>query len=276
MIINSLSASLKVTIVLFVFLQSSISVAQSDFYLQRLKAAEITAEALAETKKLIQDYKKQVPASPITLSPFHKRSKREAMDAKEFCLLCHGSLPHKNNVRNRTFLNQHTEKLSCQTCHLNIREGEKKSITYGWLLMSGPQMGTELAISASENTSGVEPLDSAHLKIAPFDQGKRISVFDDEAIIVELHNTWEGGDADERAEIHLQLHSPLKRDAYNCSHCHTGSQDDDLLDLHYLGLSEEKIDAIRLNSIAHFFSRYKEPTQQIQLIDLLRSPRRTE
>jgi len=54
---------------------------------------------------------------------FHHIGRWYQSDKWNFCVGCHGPIPHSRNPRERAFLNMHNLFISCQTCHGQEQEG---------------------------------------------------------------------------------------------------------------------------------------------------------
>ena len=52
-------------------------------------------------------------------------------DKTNYCIECHGDLPHNKVKELRAFGNMHASFLACQTCHV-VLEGEAKTGTFKW------------------------------------------------------------------------------------------------------------------------------------------------
>jgi hypothetical protein len=77
---------------------------------------------------------------------FHHIGRWYQPDKWNFCVSCHGPIPHSRSTRERAFLNMHNLFISCQVCHVQEQEGVAPT-RFGWIdLASGqlcpnPEMG---------------------------------------------------------------------------------------------------------------------------------------
>ncbi len=71
-------------------------------------------------RMMMQLKTKEVPFDLQALTP----------EYKSFCRICHGVLPHQKNLVLRTFMNRHSRKLACETCHIKRETGDR--IDYLW------------------------------------------------------------------------------------------------------------------------------------------------
>ncbi len=74
-------------------------------------------------------------SEPKLKGHFHHIGKWYENDTWNFCIECHGSIPHSKSAENRSFLNMHTLFVSCQVCHVPLLESEKTDTEgrYGWI-----------------------------------------------------------------------------------------------------------------------------------------------
>ena len=76
---------------------------------------------------------------------FHHVGRWYQSDTQNFCIDCHGPIPHSRSERERAFLNMHNLFISCQVCH--VREQQDVAPTrFGWIdittgwLCTNPEM----------------------------------------------------------------------------------------------------------------------------------------
>jgi hypothetical protein len=94
--------------------------------------------ALTEEKvaRYLGDWEFQEPKLP---GHFHHISRWYQADKQNFCVDCHGPIPHSRNTRERAFLNMHNLFISCQVCH--VREQETVALTrFGWIDLATGQL----------------------------------------------------------------------------------------------------------------------------------------
>ncbi len=221
------------------------SVHADNLYFSKIEQATISDKQLAETQQQLQDYQ-TVTIQKITLPPFHKRSEQTSK-TDSFCTLCHLDLPHKDNVRLRSFLNMHTRYIACETCHFEVKNVK---FDYRWW----PEL--------PKNNKLWQPHSTA--KITPFSQEKPVIDSSTHPLFQQVKEQWKNLVLSEQAKLKAKIHQPLTETG--CSKCHNDEKN--ILDLKQLGASESQQHAIEQNKIAHFLARTKDDTA-IRLIDLL-------
>ena len=76
---------------------------------------------------------------PKIPSHFHHIGRWYQSDKGNFCIECHGPIPHSRSTKERAFLNMHSFFISCQVCH--VREKEEIAPTrFGWIDITNGQL----------------------------------------------------------------------------------------------------------------------------------------
>jgi hypothetical protein len=66
---------------------------------------------------------------------FHHVGRWYQADQRNFCVECHGAMPHSRSPQVRAFLNMHNLFLACQVCHAREEQGVKPT-HFGWISLS--------------------------------------------------------------------------------------------------------------------------------------------
>ncbi len=70
---------------------------------------------------------------------FHHIGRWYQPDRWNFCIDCHGPIPHSRSLKERAFLNMHNLFISCQICHVQETEGVAHN-RFGWVDMTSGQL----------------------------------------------------------------------------------------------------------------------------------------
>ncbi len=253
------------TLMVLLFILNPRAFAGSGLYESLIENLTFSQKDIDAAREGVDEFNDSEPITGLTLSPFHLRVQPDESMAKEFCVSCHGELAHKATIKSRAFLNQHSRRVSCQTCHLEVPLNQQDKITYRWFDFSGSKKNLEQVPEGNIHKEFSLP----NARIAPFIGEQTSVLFEDESLVSEILEQWETGDSDTRTKIKLRLHQALREEPNNCDQCHTGHDKDNLLDLAKLGANQAQMQQIRFNSIAHFFTSYTEDDQKVRLLDLL-------
>jgi len=241
----------------------SLSVSAENYYLLQVDYAEISDKELQVALKQIQELKELELQEIAGLPPFHQR--QDALDTEErsFCLNCHLALPHRENERQRTFLNMHSRYVACETCHL--KSNKQTTLKYRWLAFNQPHAGLEVVALAGDSEASFMPIPGA--RIAPFVGDEPAVLFEKSHSAKRTLKEWETSDGLTKAKLKARLHAPLQKEGPACEACHNEKS---LLDLVMLGADPIKKRQIEQNGIASFFARFNEQTERLRITDLLR------
>ncbi len=102
---------------------------------QELRAADMKVfdSVLALTEKKVVRYLGEWEfLEPELPGHFHHIGRWYQSDQWNFCVTCHGPIPHSRNLRERAFLNMHNLFISCQVCHVQEQEGVPPT-RFGWV-----------------------------------------------------------------------------------------------------------------------------------------------
>jgi len=243
------------------------SVSAENYYLLQVDYAEISDKELQAALKQIQELKELELQEIVDLPPFHQR--QDALDTEEhsFCLNCHLALPHRENERQRTFLNMHSRYVACETCHL--KADKQTTLKYRWLAFNQPHAGLEVValVSEGEVTEAAPFMPIPGARIAPFVGDEPAVLFEKSHSAKRTLKEWETSDELTKAKLKARLHAPLQKEGPACEACHNEKS---LLDLVMLGADPIKKRQIEQNGIASFFARFNEQTERLRITDLLR------
>ncbi len=255
----------KVSLLVFLLSFTAPLVAEENPYLKFVHQSPPDAKVLQEAGKQVDHYRELKISEVPGLAPFHKRNSDVEADRQPLCRVCHPSLPHRESVRKRSFLNMHTRYVACETCHF---QPQGVTFEYRWLDYGAPDCCASAAAEAPDKAAVPSLVPRPSARIAPFFQGRPALLFKDGPFAEEIHETWKEGGRDEKARLKARLHASLKKDGRRCADCHRRKQT--LLDWQTLKASERQVRAIEDNAIARFFSRYKDKDQRLRMTELLR------
>ncbi|MDH3973069.1 MAG: 4Fe-4S binding protein [Deltaproteobacteria bacterium] len=231
------------SLIFLLFLLTPAITKADNLYLDMFDRAQVKQSDADKLKEKLKKHKKVEPVT-LTLKPYHKRRSFSNDDPKTLCSSCHGNLPHKKEVKTRTFLNMHSDFITCDGCHFTPKGVEVKK---RWIDMESGYMS---GISYKETTR------SGNKKIASFIKGKPQTLLEDHPFAMETAKNLKTLSIDDKASLILKLHSPLSKKKLGCSTCH--SKDQKFLELEDLGYDDAKRKKIEQSSIAKFVERLKK------------------
>lgn len=267
-------------------------------YQAQVEQAEISGEKLRKTVEALEKNPRVKVKDVSFVPPFHYRVEQTKDLPQGLCVSCHGKLPHKKNLRSRTFQNMHSRYIACETCHFRPKG---YTLTYGWFpeiagadgqlkrhkivdvdadfissstsLSSGDVQDSRLAKASLQVEDS--PTRPAGRRIVPFNEEVPLIHFGEYAdsasarrFAARVAGEWESDSIGVRAKIKAKLHTPLQEKGPACIECHTS--ENAFIDFSVLGISPEKRRLLEENIIARFFDRAKADHQTIRINQLLR------
>jgi hypothetical protein len=210
-------------------------------YLQQIKQKILQGEPDKKRHQRIQQFVQKKIYTIKHLPAFHQQQKRNNK-AINLCQNCHSSLPHSKNTATRTFLNQHSLRIDCLTCHY---QSNSIKLDYQWLKQNDLQY------------------------IAPYYQHQSLVILAQDEFAQQIKRQWKNANIDQKARIHLRLHQPLNinQTKIQCGDCH---QSNGFLDLQALGFSTTEIQTIETNLVSRFVEKLQSANHKKKASILLR------
>ncbi len=244
-------------------------------YLQQLNKTQLSEAQIQQSTQKISEHKPIIIREKLAIAPFHKREQRQAKAPLEhnFCTTCHGSPPHTQYVRTRTFMNMHTQFIACETCHFrpegvdlsyqwqDVRDGKLLTATPTFFRAMEKRADTQVKIPAHQ------PKNSFY-KITPFYKQEAVVLGKQSAFAQETARIWKAGTLAEKSQRRALIHAPLQEKGPECKACHTKEKNQ--LDLAGLGANAYQIEKIQNNMITQFFTDYKDKEKRIRIRGILK------
>lgn len=222
------------------------NIGATPLYIEQMNLLSIDSSKITLTEKKIKEHKNVKRITSSFIPDFHKQNKLVSSDRMEFCTQCHSDIPHKENKLIRSFLNMHSARINCATCHF---EANKKKIDYLWV-----------NFNASTNKNKI-------LKISPSYMGEPIMIFSDHELAQQIKADWDKKSVAEKARLKLRIHAPLTKKPVNCQSCHNSKRQ--ILPLKSLGYNELQVLKINQQPIAKLFSRLSKQNKTFRLSEFL-------
>jgi hypothetical protein len=233
---------------LFVLLQIAPALGEP-LYLTQLRQVEIRRQGIDELVDKLKDYKPVEIKAPLKLIPFHHRESGAEPPARDFCVSCHGLLPHRKSERIRSYLNMHVSTHACTSCHYRPQGIQ---LRYGRVqLQPGEKNGKS----------------DTHRLITPFRDGEAEIIVKGNPDIDGLLSIWKEADLGKRVELHQKIHGPLLEEPVACGKCH--AKQSSMLDYTELGYDAEESKSLKHNPIARLLGDEAYKEKRIKLTDLL-------
>ncbi len=244
-------------------------------YLQQLNKTQLSEAQIQQSQKKLTEHKPVVIREKLAIAPFHKRGQRQAQTSLEnsFCTNCHLSPPHTQYVRTRTFMNMHTQFITCETCHFRP---EGVELSYQWqdtrdgkILSAMPQFfrATEKPATVEGNKPAARK-SSVFYKITPFYEQEAVVLNRKSDFSQETARIWEKGSLVEKSQRRALIHAPLQEKGPQCKACH--DKEKNLLNLEQLGANTHQIEQIQNNIITQFFTDYEDKEKRIRIMGILK------
>lgn len=214
---------------------SQVSFAES-LYLEQIKAQKLFKPSDDKLLNRIKQFQARKQYVIENLPAFHQQGKRHDKPIN-LCQTCHGLLPHQKNEISRAFLNQHSQRIDCLTCHYQNRA---VPLVYAWL-----EQGSRDQQDTKINNKKDVP------KISPFYQKQALSLAADHPFSKQIVQQWDKADLHQKLRLQQRIHQPLKISdkKIQCADCHHKKG---LLDLQQLKFNKLQIENIENNLISRF------------------------
>ena len=173
-------------------------------------------------------------------------------DKTNYCIECHGDLPHDKVKELRAFGNMHASFIGCQACHVKIEKSDQPSV-FKWYDRSTGQ------IVASPVKEGTPP-GVYNSKIIPFERvaGKLQRIDTPERIdFAHQYRENEKSLSDlQKSKARTIIHNIVSKKPYICGDCH--QTEAPVLPFKDLGYSQNRIDVIVSSEVVGMINKYTE------------------
>lgn len=192
-------------------------------------------------------------AEPKLKGHFHHIGEAFEMDTWNFCIDCHGAVPHSKNIDIRSFLNMHTMFVSCQVCHVQIEEPESGAQTnFGWIdLKKGKLQPNPDMENAVWGEYGVKIIQLVGSGI----NTKPLFMAEERTLHNENKNKKSKLNKTQKVILNKLLHKRCSDEPVKCAQCH--KSDTPLLPYRALGYLPDRQDYLVNAEVVDLVERYE-------------------
>ena len=173
-------------------------------------------------------------------------------DKKNYCVECHGDLPHSKVKELRAFGNMHASFISCETCHVKL-EGDAETGIFKWYdretgkIVESPVSDT---IRPGTYRSKIIPFERIDGKPQRIDTPERIAFASEfrknEKTLTEI----------QKSKANKIMHKFISKKPYLCEDCH--QKEAPLLPFADLGYPQHKIDTFVSTEVIGMIKKYSQ------------------
>jgi hypothetical protein len=171
-------------------------------------------------------------------------------DKSNYCIECHGDLPHNKVKELRAFGNMHASFIACQTCHV-VLEGEAKTGAFKWYdrqtggIVKSP---VKEGVAPGTYSAKIMPLERVNGQLQRIDSPDRIEFSREyrqkEQTLTEI----------QKSKAQRIIHQVVSKKPYLCEKCH--QKEDPVLPLAELGYPQHRIDNIVSTEVIGMIKNY--------------------
>jgi len=171
-------------------------------------------------------------------------------DKSNYCIECHGDLPHNKVKELRAFGNMHASFIACQTCHV-VLEGEAKSGIYKWYDRETGQIvksPVKEGVAPGTYSAKIMPLERVNGQLQRIDTPERVEFSHEyqknEKTLTEI----------QKSKAQRIIHNIVSKKPYLCEKCH--QKEEPVLPLAELGYPQHRIDTIVSTEVIGMIKNY--------------------
>jgi len=171
-------------------------------------------------------------------------------DQSNYCIECHGDLPHNKVKELRAFGNMHASFIACQTCHV-VLEGEAKTGAFKWYdretgeVVKSP---VKEGVAPGTYTAKIMSLERVNGQLQRIDTPDRVEFSREyqrnEKTLTEI----------QKSKAQRIIHQVVSKKPYLCERCH--HKEEPLLPLAELGYPQHRIDTIVSTEVIGMIKNY--------------------
>ncbi|MCF6246558.1 MAG: hypothetical protein L3J69_04265 [Desulfobacula sp.] len=183
---------------------------------------------------------------------FHHIDYEMVPDKRNYCISCHGEIPHDKIKEIRAFANMHASFIACQTCHIKL-ENEDKTNVYKWYdRTSGDIVSSPVkdGVLPGIYKSKIIPFEKKNGVLQRIDNQERIDFAADfkinEPTLTELQKT----------KAKKIIHNSISKQPYSCEDCHQKKAP--LLPFEDLGYTRKRVNTFLGTEVIGMIKNYSE------------------
>jgi len=171
-------------------------------------------------------------------------------DKSNYCIECHGDLPHNKVKELRAFGNMHASFIACQTCHV-VLEGAAKSAAFKWYdRETGKFVKSPVKEGVAPGTynAKIMPLERVDGQLQRIDTPERVEFAREyqrnEKTLTEI----------QKSKAQSIIHNIVSKKPHLCEDCH--QKENPVLPLAELGYPQHRIDTIVSTEVIGMIKNY--------------------
>ena len=183
---------------------------------------------------------------------FHHIDVKIAPDQRNYCISCHGDIPHDKIKDLRAFGNMHASFIGCQTCHVRL-EGEAKTGVFNWYDRStGEIVGSPVAQGQmfGNYSAKIIPFERLNGNLQRIDSQEKID------FAMEYSKHEKALSEVQKSKAKKIIHQQVSKTPYICEDCH--QVEAPLLPFESLGYSKQRIDTIVSTEVIGMIKKYTQ------------------
>ena len=232
--------------------QRNLEIAQKQAEQKKEEEEKITFQkAILEGEERVKHYLGYRVIEQIRLEGhFHHIDFEFIPDKTNYCVECHGDLPHNKVKELRAFGNMHASFIACQTCHV-VLEGEAKSGVFNWYdretgeIVKSP---VKEGVAPGTYNAKIMPLERVNGRLQRIDTPERIEFSREyqknEKNLTEI----------QKSKAQRIIHNIVSKKPYLCEQCH--QKENPILPLLELGYPQHRIDNIVSTEVIGMIKNY--------------------
>jgi len=223
-------------------------------------------ETILDSDKTVRHYLGyRVLEQKRLMGHFHHIDFDVGPDKRNYCVQCHGEMPHDKVKEIRAFGNMHAAIIACQTCHVRL-EGPDKTGVFKWYdrttgeITESPvqeriRAGTPYAAAVEFVRPGtyqakIMPFEKVNGRLQRIDSPERID------FVAEYKKSETSLTDLQKSKALKIIHKIVSKEAYRCEDCH--QKDNSLLPLRELGYPSHRIDSIVSTEVVGMIKNYTQ------------------
>jgi cytochrome b subunit of formate dehydrogenase len=171
----------------------------------------------------------------------------------QFCVTCHGTLPHSKAPDIRSFLNMHNYFMACEVCHVR-EENFSGKFNYIWF-----DNMTDQKMDKIEGNNGVYGGRLIPVLVSDSKSGSEIRRMDqaeDPNFIKSFIAQKDILTPEEQGKAKVIIHKNMAKKPVQCTECHSSKQP--YIDLARVGYSQKRAESLYRTEVADMINRYMQ------------------
>jgi len=186
------------------------------------------------------------------LYTFHNSKIIVEKDTQNYCITCHGDVPHDKKKEIRSFLNMHAFFLACETCHIKVEKPEDRRFVWYNKVTGEVLDNIDIKSYLGNTVYKLLVLKKEGKEYLPYATSQM------KKYILEFNKNVANMSSSAKSAGLKVIHRPMSEKSVQCDLCHTTNVKEAYIPLEKVGYPQNRISIILGNEVVGMIKKYEK------------------